>query len=64
MALVWNIQHLKMKEMTNTYVQYENVTAIKLGFHLNNETIYIGEVLSILSQLNILSHIKTVLIIK
>lgn len=64
MALVWNIQHLKMKEMTNTYVQYENVTAIKLGFHLNNETIYIGEVLSILFQLNILSHIKTALIIK
>lgn len=64
MALVWNIQHLKMKEMTNTYVQYENVTAIKLRFHLNNETIYIGEVLSILSQLNILSHIKTALIIK
>lgn len=64
MALIWNIQHLKMKEMPNTYVQCENVTAIKLGFHLNNETIYIAEVLSILSQLNILSHIRTALIIK
>lgn len=50
--------------MPNTYVQCENVTAIKLGFHLNNETIYIAEVLSILSQLNILSHIRTPLIIK
>lgn len=38
------------------YVQYENVTAIKLGFHLNNETLYVSAVLSILSQLNILSH--------
>lgn len=64
MVLVGNIQHLKMKEMPNIYVQYENVTAIKLGFYLNNETIYIAEVLSMLSQLNILSNIRITLIIK
>lgn len=64
MALVRNIQHLKMKEMPNIYVQYGNFTAIKLGFYLNNEIIYIAEVLSILSQLNILSNIRITLIIK
>lgn len=53
MGLVRNIQHLKIKEMPNIYVQYGNFTAIKLGFYLNNKIIYIAEVLSVLSQLNI-----------
>jgi len=56
--------------MTNIYVQHKNVsiltqvTGIKPGFHLNNETFYITEELSILSQLNMLSHIRIALIIK
>ena len=56
--------------MTNIYVQHENVsiliqvTGIKPGFHLNNETFYITEELSIPSQLSMLSHIRIDLIIK
>lgn len=56
--------------MTNVYVQHENVsiliqvTGIKPGLHLNNKTFYITEELSILSQLNMLSHVRIALIVK
>lgn len=59
-----------MKDMTNVYVQHENVsiliqvTGIKPGLHLNNKTFYITEELSILSQLNMLSHVRIALIVK
>lgn len=70
MVIVCNIQHLKLKDMTNIYVQHENVsiliqvTGIKPGFHLNNETFYTTKELSILSQQSMLSNIRTALIIK
>lgn len=59
-----------MKEITNMYVQHEDVnvliqvTGIKPGFHLNNETFCVTEELSILSQQNKLNHIRIALITK